>query len=114
MNNFPYFTDIEELCARLRGKKFFLSTRDWALVEGWKKRSIPLHIVTKSINETFEGRDYEDRSISTLSFCTRAVEANHDQWLTGQVGAAATPELLENTSTACVCGKEICWDLHRD
>ena len=54
MNYYNYFTEIEDTFIRRRGKNLFLSPLDWALIEVWQDRGIPLHIVIRSIESVFD------------------------------------------------------------
>ena len=42
MNYFNYFSEIEELFIRRRGRNLLLSPLDWALIESWQEREVPL------------------------------------------------------------------------
>src|SRR4051812_29211234 len=54
LNYFNYFTEIEDTFIRRRNKHLFLSPLDWALIEGWQERGIPLHIVIRSVESVFD------------------------------------------------------------
>lgn len=89
MNYFNYFTEIEDTFVRRRGKHLFLSPLDWALIDGWKERGIPLHIVLRSIESVFDVYDRQPagtRSIKSLFYCREEIEAQYNEWLKSQVG----------------------------
>ncbi|MFN0140553.1 MAG: hypothetical protein ACKVQW_10780 [Pyrinomonadaceae bacterium] len=89
MNYYNYFTEIEETFVRRRGKHLFLSPLDWALIDGWKERGIPLHIVIRSIESVFdvyERQPVGTRSIKTLFYCREEIESQYNEWLKSQVG----------------------------
>lgn len=89
MNYYNYFTEIEEAFVRRRGKHLFLSPLDWALIDGWKERGIPLHIVIRSIESVFDVYDRQPagtRSIKSLFYCREEIEAQYDEWLASRVG----------------------------
>lgn len=89
MNYFNYFTEIEETFVRRRGKHLFLSPLDWALIDGWKERGIPLHIVIRSIESVFDVYDRQPegtRTIKTLFYCREEIEAQYNEWLASRVG----------------------------
>jgi hypothetical protein len=93
LNYFNYFTEIEETFVRRRGKHLFLSPIDWALIEGWQERGIPLHIVIRSIESVFDVFDKQPvgtRTIKSLFYCREEVEAQHDEWLRSQAGAPSS------------------------
>ena len=89
MNYFNYFTEIEETFVRRRGKHLFLSPLDWALIEAWQDRAIPLHIVIRSIESVFDVFDKQPvgtRTIKTLFYCREEIEVQYIEWLTSQTG----------------------------
>ncbi|NNE99000.1 MAG: hypothetical protein HKN25_08260 [Pyrinomonadaceae bacterium] len=89
MNYFNYFTEIEETFIRRRGKHLMLSPLDWAMVESWKERGIPLRIAIRAIEDVFDRVDKKPnkaRSIKSLSYCREEVEAQYEEWLSAQVG----------------------------
>lgn len=89
MNYYNYFTEIEETFVRRRGKHLFLSPLDWAMIEAWQERGIPLHIVIRSIESVFDVFDKQPpgtRSIKSLFYCREEIEAQYAEWLTSQTG----------------------------
>ena len=89
MNYFNYFTEIEETFVRRRGKHLFLSPLDWALIEDWQERGIPLHIVLRSIESVFDVYDRQPpgtRTIKSLFYCREEIEAQYAEWLGSQTG----------------------------
>ena len=94
MNYFNYFTEIEETFVRRRGKHLFLSPIDWAMIEGWQERGIPLHIVIRGIETVFDGFEKKPgpRSIKGLLYCREEIEAQYQEWLTMQTGKSEASE----------------------
>lgn len=99
MNYYNYFTEIEETFVRRRGKHLLLSPIDWAMIEGWQERGIPLHIVIRAIENVFDGYDKNPgpRSIKGLLYCREEVEAQFLEWTAMQAGkqkedSSASPE----------------------
>lgn len=93
MNYFNYFTEIEDEFVRRRGRHLIVSPLDWALMEVWKERGIPLNIVLRAINNTFdawEKKDHHGRKINSLIYCRQEVESCHQQYLEAHVGAGDT------------------------
>ena len=89
MNYFNYFSEIEETFNRRRGKHLFLSPLDWALIETWQQRGVPLHIVLRGIEKVFDGVDSQPkrkRSVKSLMYCREEIEAQHQEWLERQTG----------------------------
>jgi len=89
MNYFNYFTEIEDAFVRRRGKHLFLSPMDWALMETWKEQGIPLHIVLRGVERSFDSFEAKPRkrSVKSLLYCQEEVEAQHAEWLESRVGA---------------------------
>ncbi|MFY9608057.1 MAG: hypothetical protein WAU45_05500 [Blastocatellia bacterium] len=99
LNYFNYFTEVEEEFVRRRGKPLLISPMDWALVESWKNAGIPLHIVLRAINKSFD--DYDSRAprfrkINSVLYCQQEVESSFSDYrlaLTGSgEGAGASPK----------------------
>ena len=88
MNYFNYYTEIEETFVRRRGKNLLLSPIDWALIEGWQERGIPLHVALRAIENVFDGYDKKPtgRSVKGLLYCREEIEAQYEEWLRSQTG----------------------------
>ena len=89
MNYYNYFTEIEETFIRRRGKNLLLSPLDWALIESWQEREVPLHIVLRGIERVFDTIDKQPnrkRSVKSLFYCKEEIEAQFAEWLESQVG----------------------------
>jgi hypothetical protein len=90
MNYFNYFTEIEGEFVKRRGSHLLVSPLDWTLIETWKKRGIPLHIVLRGINSSFDGYDQRlnrGRKVNSLFFCQQEVEALFQEYVESRVGA---------------------------
>jgi len=97
LNYFNYFTEIEDAFVRRRGKHLFLSPMDWALMETWKQQGIPLHIVLRGVEKSFDSYEARPRkrTVKTLLYCQEEVEAQYAEWVEARVGSAtgaAEPE----------------------
>src|SRR5262245_18769638 len=91
MNYFNYFTEIEEEFVKRRGSHMLVSPLDWTLIETWKRRGIPLHIVLRGINSSFDGYDHRfnrGRKVNSLFFCQQEVEALFQEYVESRIGAA--------------------------
>lgn len=89
LNYFNYFTEIEETFIRRRGRNLLLSPLDWALIETWQERGIPLHIILRGIERVFDIVDKQPtrkRSVKSLLYCKEEIEAQYAEWLESQVG----------------------------
>ena len=89
MNYFNYYTEIEDTFIRRRAKNLFLSPLDWALIETWQERGIPLHIVIRAIESVFDVFDKQPvgtRTIKSLFYCREEIEAQYLEWSQSQTG----------------------------
>lgn len=88
VNYFNYFTEIEDAFIRRRGKHLLLSPIDWAMIDGWKERGVPLHVVLRGIETVFDGHDKKQntRTVKGLLFCREEIEAQYAEWIASQAG----------------------------
>jgi hypothetical protein len=89
LNYYNYFSEIEETFVRRRGRNLLLSPLDWALIETWQQRNVPLHIVLRAIEKVFDGVDEQPsrrRSVKSLMYCREEIEAQYAEWLERQAG----------------------------
>jgi hypothetical protein len=101
LNYFNYFTEIEDAFVRRRGKHLFLSPMDWALMETWKQQGIPLHIVLRGVEKSFDSYEARPRkrTVKTLLYCQEEVEAQYAEWVEAHVGSSATSPEPESDKT---------------
>ena len=102
MNYFSYFSEIEDTFVRRRGKHLMLSPMDWALIESWKERGVPLHVALRGIEHSFDSHDAKNakRTVKTLLYCQEEVEAQYAEWLESRVGSDDAPSAeSENDKT---------------
>jgi hypothetical protein len=93
LNYYNYFTEIEDTFIRRRGKSLFLSPLDWALIESWQDRGIPLHIVIRGIESVFDVFDQQPegtRAIKSLFYCREEIEIQHAEWRRSQTGKSTS------------------------
>ena len=100
MNYFNYYTEIEETFVRRRGKNLLLSPIDWALIETWQERGIPLHVALRAIENVFDGYDKKPttRTIKGLMYCREEIEAQYEEWMRSQAGKADGAEINHDGS----------------
>src|ERR1700674_3979000 len=62
---------------------------DWALIESWKERGVPLHVALRAIEHAFDSFEAKKRkrSVKTLLYCQEEVEAQYAEWLESRVGS---------------------------
>jgi len=101
LNYFSYFSEIEDTFIRRRGKHLILSPIDWALIESWKERGVPLHVAVRGIEHSFDSYDAKKhkRSVKTLLYCQEEVEAQYTEWLESRVGSHDKSDPDEEQST---------------
>jgi len=94
LNYFSYFSEIEDTFIRRRGKHLLLSPIDWALIESWKVRGVPLHVALRGIEHAFDSYESKKRkrSVKSLLYCQEEVEAQYAEWVESRVGAAPDNE----------------------
>jgi hypothetical protein len=66
-----------------------LSPLDWALIESWKERGVPLHVALRGIEHAFDSYEAKKhkRTVKTLLYCQEEVEAQYAEWLESRVGS---------------------------
>lgn len=101
MNYFSYFSEIEDTFIRRRGKHLMLSPIDWALIESWKERGVPLHVALRGIEHSFDSFEARKRkrTVKTLLYCQEEVEAQYAEWLESRVGSHDEADRDEEEST---------------
>ncbi len=101
LNYFSYFSEIEDTFVRRRGKHLILSPLDWALIESWKERGVPLHVALRGIEHSFDSYDARKhkRSVKTLLYCQEEVEAQYAEWLDSRVGSHDESDRGDEQST---------------
>jgi hypothetical protein len=100
LNYFNYFTEIEDAFVRRRGKHLFLSPMDWALMETWNQQGIPLHIVLRGVEKSFDSFEARPRkrTVKTLLYCQEEVEAQYAEWVEARLGSASDSDNNEPDS----------------
>ncbi len=63
-------------------------------MSGWKDMGVPLHIVLRGIEQSFDSYEARPRkrSVKTLFYCQEEVEAQFAEWQASQQGAAQASE----------------------
>lgn len=93
VNYFSYFSEIEEYFVQKRGKNLLISPLDWSLIETWKEQGVPLHIVLRGIDRSFENiRKTGKPSPTTLSYCHGAVMEAFQEYQDSRIGARPDSE----------------------
>jgi hypothetical protein len=93
-NYFNYFTEVEEYFVRKRGRNLLISPLDWCLVELWRDTGIPLHIVLRGIERSFESTARRQKSSpNTLFYCHQAILEAFQEYQDAMVGASEDEEV---------------------
>jgi hypothetical protein len=97
LNYFNYFTEIEDAFVRRRGKHLFLSPMDWALMETWNQQGIPLHVVLRGVEKSFDSFEARPRkrTVKSLLYCQEEVEAQYAEWIESRVGSSPNSNTVE-------------------
>jgi len=93
MNYYNYFTEIEDEFVKRRGSHILISPLDWSLIETWRQRAIPLAIVLRGINasfDTYERLPRRGRKVNSLFYCQQEVEASFERYCESRVGGTQT------------------------
>lgn len=101
LNYFNYFTEIENEFVRRRGSHILISPLDWSLIETWRQRGIPLGVVLRGINASFDAYDRlprRVRKVNSLFYCQQEVEALFQKYCESQVGSGN--QVANNVETA--------------
>jgi hypothetical protein len=87
---------------------------DWALMETWKEQGVPLHIVLRGIERSFDSYEAKPRkrSVKTLLYCQEEVEAQFAEWVAARIGAensdvSASPAVTEEQNKTPFSGPAI-------
>jgi dGTP triphosphohydrolase len=110
LNYFNYFSEIEDTFIRRRGKHLLLSPIDWALIETWQERGVPLHIVLRGIEKVFDSREQkatQKRSVKSLFYCREEIEAQYAEWLERQVGKNGSSEIEDASESSTFSSESI-------
>ena len=92
-NYFNYFTEVEEHFIRKRGKQLLVSPLDWCLVELWKENEIPLHIVLRGIDRSFESAEKRRKGTPrSLFYCHPAVMEAYEEFQESTLGKEPSSE----------------------
>lgn len=69
-------------------------------METWKQQGIPLHIVLRGVEKSFDSYEAKPRkrSVKTLLYCQEEVEAQFAEWIESHVGSAALDAESEQDS----------------
>jgi len=90
MNYYNYFTEIEELFVRRRGKHMYVSPMDWSLIATWRDSGVPLHVALRGIDIAMDTWHAKQRRasarLSTLFYCHDAVMAEYTRHLEAHLG----------------------------
>lgn len=106
VNYYNYFTEVEEHFVKRRSKNLLISPLDWSLIETWKQAGIPLHIVLRGIDRTFDAYDARSdktKIINSIFYCHQEVLLAFEEYKQLHVGV--DPEAMADAGDA-VTGPE--------
>jgi len=87
-NYFNYFTEVEEHFIRRRQKNLLVPPLDWCLIELWKNSGIPIHVVIRGIDRSFETARSRRTTPRSLSYCHPAVTQAFEEHQRAMLGSA--------------------------
>ena len=63
-------------------------------METWKQQGIPLHIVLRGVEKSFDSFEARPRkrTVKTLLYCQEEIEAQYAEWVEARVGSASNSE----------------------
>ncbi|RPJ57978.1 MAG: hypothetical protein EHM23_18860 [Acidobacteria bacterium] len=97
-NYFNYFTEIEEHFVRKRGKNILVSPLDWCLIEVWKEQQIPLQVVLRGIDRSFEAAlRRQKKAPATLFYCHPGIMEAYQEYCAAMVGSREEETGTEQT-----------------
>ncbi len=70
-------------------------------METWKQQGIPLHIVLRGVERSFDSFESRPRkrSVKSLLYCQEEVEAQYAEWVEARVGASEQSDAAESDKT---------------
>lgn len=70
-------------------------------METWKQQGIPLHIVLRGVERSFDSYESRPRkrTVKTLLYCQEEVEAQYAEWMEARVGASEHDDGVESDAT---------------
>lgn len=96
-----YYQAVEEFFVSRRGDPLFISNADWLLIDGWKKRGIPLRIALRGVADALDGHAHSwsrAQKVGSLAYCASEVDVAAERWqralALGEEETARLPELL--------------------
>ena len=102
-NYFNYFTEVEEHFIRRRQKHLLVPPLDWCLIELWKNSGIPIHVVIRGIDRSFETARSRRTSPRSLSYCHPAVTQAFEEHQRAMVGSGDEESVNRMTCRAGEC-----------
>jgi len=92
-NYFNYFTEIEEHFVRKRGKNLLVSPLDWCLIEVWRESGVPLQVVLRGIDRSFDTALRRHKKVpSTLFYCHQAIMEAFEEYRVAMAGRTEEEE----------------------
>ena len=109
-----YYQAVEEFFVSRRGDPLFISNADWLLIDGWKKRGIPLRIVLRGIADALDSHAHSwsrRQKVGSLAYCGSEVDVSAERWqralALGEEETARLPELLARLADGLAAGREL-------
>ncbi|MFH1288687.1 MAG: hypothetical protein ABII25_08345 [bacterium] len=81
-----YLEDVETYFCQKKGKSLILSPKDWILIKKWFTEGIPLPLVLRGIDATFENNPNPKR-INSISYCESEILSSWETYKENMIGA---------------------------
>lgn len=109
-----YYQAVEEFFVSRRGDPLFISNADWLLIDGWKRRGIPLRIVLRGIADALDGHAHSwsrRQKVGSLAYCGSEVDVAAERWqralALGEEETARLPDLLARMADGLDAGESL-------
>ncbi len=68
-----YYAEIERYFLKKRGSGLILSPKDWQIMNEWEEQGIPLRVILRGIDNTFNNKTEIKEEINFLAYCKTQV-----------------------------------------
>ena len=67
-------------------------------METWKQQGIPLHIVLRGVEKSFDSFEARPRkrTVKSLLYCQEEIEAQYAEWVEARVGSSPSSDNVAN------------------
>ena len=82
---------------------------DWALIESWKERGVPLHVALRGIEHSFDSHEAKNRkrTVKSLLYCQEEVEVQYAEWIESRIGSQEAAADSEDATSQTVFSRDV-------